>query len=1153
MEKKKRIPAFAIAVALGVTGGGVQTFMSPTMAIAQTDNARELSSEVEVTDVVLHQNGPSVSDGHWSDENQPSQAPLFSSTSGSTMDFTVHLPTMFAGDHATIRTEWFQFYSTSKATEITPDGAFELRFTNKSVKITALKDVESGSSIDITNAVGVLYMTNEQVAGLGEEDRETTFRITDNQGATLYESPYDIRIGGANYDQPTYISTSINNNALYDSARLLVNANVYSDVNSDLEEDNWTEVLYLVAKHNYTPTGSSKSVSESIAPHDGVNISQAWLYDSVDDFNRQTASPDGYFDPANITLEPMDSIPSSASGSVADGHPGYKVTIKNIPAGKFVRFRADDAFSEYMTDLGSLVGNVRVQMTPDDSDSWDTSGYRNPTSSSAYSFVDRIGGSSANVIERQFTADATLTRDGRDVTTSQSRPYEMEIKEKTENVSIRVDLDNNTPYFGLGDFTFMVNGKPVESTDIYLGAEGSGDDTGSATLTVPVNENEDEYHVTVSHPAVSEDVDAGTVWLDVDWPDYLEFQPSYNGEMLTKQGQRGELAGPTGVPGKDRGETTFDLVNGPSWLNIANDGSLSGTPRRDVDFPVGTGYRSVDNLGYPADGLFDVRVTYPDGTNEIIKAQVRVEGHDYGVNYDNRATVRVSQGKTASVDAPAIKGGGTMPYGTSYSPAQKTPDWVSIDSGSGRMNLAPTLNTTPGEYQIPMDITFSDGRILEISAPVEVLQVEGGVGPGNGGGNDEKDTDGDGMPDDWENDNGLDPNDPSDADEDPDGDGLTNEEEYENGTDPNNPDTDGDGVNDGDEVENGTDPTNPDTDDDGLDDGEEIDHGTDPNDPDTDDDGVSDGDEVENGTDPTNPDTDDDGLDDGEEIDHGTDPTDPDTDGDGTSDGDEVENGTDPLDPNDGGDSDGDGVPDHIEEEDGTNPNNPDTDGDGTNDGDEKENGTDPLDPNDPGKNPGNDTDKDPDNDTGKDPGNDPDKDSDGDGLSDEEEKELGTDPNNPDTDGDGVNDGDEVEDGTDPLNPDTDEDGLNDGEEKEHGTDPNDPDTDGDGMPDGWEVDNGLDPKDPNDGKLDNDKDGLTNEEEYKNGTDPNNPDTDGDGYSDGEEVKAGTNPRDALDYPKGDNKNDNNVVYDKGPNVNTGGSVTSVTLLDKIKAFFS
>lgn len=44
--------------------------------------------------------------------------------------------------------------------------------------------------------------------------------------------------------------------------------------------------------------------------------------------------------------------------------------------------------------------------------------------------------------------------------------------------------------------------------------------------------------------------------------------------------------------------------------------------------------------------------------------------------------------------------------------------------------------------------------------------------------------------------------------------------------------------------------------------------------------------------------------------------------------------------------------------------------------------------------------------------------DSDEDGLSDDEEAELGTDPNNPDTDGDGVNDGDEVDCGTDPLDP---------------------------------------------------------------------------------------------------------------------------------------
>ena len=46
--------------------------------------------------------------------------------------------------------------------------------------------------------------------------------------------------------------------------------------------------------------------------------------------------------------------------------------------------------------------------------------------------------------------------------------------------------------------------------------------------------------------------------------------------------------------------------------------------------------------------------------------------------------------------------------------------------------------------------------------------------------------------------------------------------------------------------------------------------------------------------------------------------------------------------------------------------------------------------------------------------------DSDDDGLSDDEEADLGTDPNNPDTDGDGINDGDEVNCGSDPLDPDS-------------------------------------------------------------------------------------------------------------------------------------
>ncbi len=72
--------------------------------------------------------------------------------------------------------------------------------------------------------------------------------------------------------------------------------------------------------------------------------------------------------------------------------------------------------------------------------------------------------------------------------------------------------------------------------------------------------------------------------------------------------------------------------------------------------------------------------------------------------------------------------------------------------------------------------------------------------------------------------------------------------------------------------------------------------------------------------------------------------------------------------------------------------------------------------------------------------------DSDHDGLTDAEEKALGTDPNNPDTDGDGLTDGEEV---------------------NVYHTDPLNPDTDGDGYPDGVEVKNGYNPNGP--GKLSN------------------------------------------------------------------------------------
>uniref|UniRef100_UPI001639D71C gliding motility-associated C-terminal domain-containing protein n=1 Tax=Croceivirga lutea TaxID=1775167 RepID=UPI001639D71C len=229
-------------------------------------------------------------------------------------------------------------------------------------------------------------------------------------------------------------------------------------------------------------------------------------------------------------------------------------------------------------------------------------------------------------------------------------------------------------------------------------------------------------------------------------------------------------------------------------------------------------------------------------------------------------------------------------------------------------------------------------------------------------------------------------------------------------------------------------------------------------------------------------------------------------------------------------DCDADGLTNGEEVSLGTDPENPDTDGDGILDGEEvNTDSTDPLD--------------DCSNVNGMPLA---DSDCDNDGLTTAEENAAGTDIYNPDTDGDGIQDGQEVEvDGTNPLDDcdsvngmplgtsDCDIDGLTNDEEVQLDTDPNDPDSDQDGILDGQEVLDNTNPLDDCDhiggtplGTSDCDEDGLTNDEELSgiddpstntnpdgNITDPENPDTDGDGISDSQEAIDGTNPVDACD----------------------------------------
>jgi gliding motility-associated-like protein len=183
--------------------------------------------------------------------------------------------------------------------------------------------------------------------------------------------------------------------------------------------------------------------------------------------------------------------------------------------------------------------------------------------------------------------------------------------------------------------------------------------------------------------------------------------------------------------------------------------------------------------------------------------------------------------------------------------------------------------------------------------------------------------------------------------------------------------------------------------------------------------------------------------------------------------------------------------------------------------------------------------------------------------LTNQKEKELGTDPLKADTDGDGVPDGVEVTEGTDPLDAtkfkDTDGDLVPNFVETANGTATGDPlkykDSDKDGVPDYIELRDGTNPtsatsfKDTDNGGVpdyvetllfpnlglaatnatqrgddvqDTDGDEVSDYQEFLDGTNPKDPsefkDSDGDGVPNAVEIKDGTNPNNPGDVKDSD-----------------------------------
>ncbi|MFV8781666.1 hypothetical protein ACNKU7_04510 [Microbulbifer sp. SA54] len=378
-----------------------------------------------------------------------------------------------------------------------------------------------------------------------------------------------------------------------------------------------------------------------------------------------------------------------------------------------------------------------------------------------------------------------------------------------------------------------------------------------------------------------------------------------------------------------------------------------------------------------------------------------------------------------------------------------------------------------------------------------------------------RDSDGDDLPDAWEESHGLSPYFPASDVDDLDQDGLSDRLEYAAGTRVDLPDTDGDGILDGNDPWPAQAEYSVDMDGDGLPAAFEAefpgclsDHVAADAQQNCDKDYLNNFEEFAAGTDPTNSDTDNDSVIDPNDVA----PLNPayryDSDRDGIPNAWESQYGLNPYDQADGFDlyfGDDDQLTPLREFELGTDPLNFDTDGDLVPDGYDRY----PLDAM---------YSRDDDLDGmpnayeelyGFSPysASDAAQDPDGDGVSNRYEFLAGTNPlqnPNADEDGDGMPSWWELQYALDPNFPDgggdADGDGLDNLSEYQQQTDPTNADSDGDGLPDGLEVTLGYDPRvDDGSQNLDHDGDGLSNSEELTLGTLADNPDSDLDGIFDG------------------------------------------------------
>lgn len=122
-----------------------------------------------------------------------------------------------------------------------------------------------------------------------------------------------------------------------------------------------------------------------------------------------------------------------------------------------------------------------------------------------------------------------------------------------------------------------------------------------------------------------------------------------------------------------------------------------------------------------------VKVTYPDNSVDYVPVNVTVKDNlsDANKYQPEYAPVSVKPGNTATAKPTwsTENGNEGEPTGETFTPVTKgdnpTPDWASVAT-DGAVTLNPKKTQTPGDYLIPVTVTYADGTSEVVNVPVVV-------------------------------------------------------------------------------------------------------------------------------------------------------------------------------------------------------------------------------------------------------------------------------------------------------------------------------------------------------------------------------------------------------------------------------------------------